>query len=144
MTRYEYKVIPAPNKPKRAKGARSNEERFASTLMTAMNELGADGWEYVRSDTLPVDVRSGIASRSKEYMSVLVFKRVITDDADQVIEEAPEEVISAPAPIVMDTENNAPELGSADELNEIPEDSVEEAQETDAEEDQDSSSSANA
>ena len=53
MHRYEYKVIPAPGKGLKAKGLKSPEARFAYALETAMNELGAEGWTYLRADILP-------------------------------------------------------------------------------------------
>lgn len=115
MTRFEYKVIPAPKKPTRARGVRSNEERFAHTLMVAMNELGQDGWDYVRSDTLPVELRNGITSKSVDYQSVLVFRRELVtatadtslpDTADTVVTDGDANaniaaVIAAPEPVIM-------------------------------------------
>ena len=110
MTRFEYKVIPAPKKPTRARGVRSTEERFAHSLMVAMNELGQDGWEYIRSDTLPVEVRNGITSKALDYQSVLVFRRaLIADVVDSPEQDSTETetadpiaaVITAPEPVVM-------------------------------------------
>ena len=57
MTAYEYKVVPAPKKPKRIKGFKGAEARFAQTLEEVMNELGAAGWEYQRTtgDDVPIE-----------------------------------------------------------------------------------------
>ena len=77
MQRYEYKVVPAPRKAVKVKGVRSTEGRFAHALELVMNDLGADGWEYQRTDTLPCDERQGLTGRSTSFQNVLVFRRVI-------------------------------------------------------------------
>lgn len=72
---YEYKVIPAPNKGQKAKGVRSSENRFAHALELRMNLLAADGWEYVRSDTLPSEERVGLTQSRTVWRNLLVFRR---------------------------------------------------------------------
>ncbi len=74
---YEYRVVPAPRRAAKVKTARSSEERFAQSLCTLMNDLGREGWEYVRSDTLPMDERAGLTSTKTSYFNMLVFRRVI-------------------------------------------------------------------
>jgi hypothetical protein len=94
MVTYEYKVIPAPRDGVRTKGAKGISGRFAGALEQAMNKLGADGWEYIRADTLPVDERNGITRRKTEtYQSVLVFRRQVEEAAvPETFEEAAAEV----------------------------------------------------
>ena len=75
MVRYEYKVMPAPEKGKKAKGLRAGEARFAHALEEVMNDLGADGWEYWRADTLPCEERQGLTGRTTKFMNMLVFRR---------------------------------------------------------------------
>ncbi|WP_397542295.1 DUF4177 domain-containing protein [Roseovarius salis] len=75
MARYEYKVIPAPARGRKAPGIKGAEARFAHGLETAMNELAAQGWEYLRADILPSEERQGLASTQTVYRSVLVFRR---------------------------------------------------------------------
>ena len=72
---YEYKVVPAPARGLKAKGVKTAEDRFANALETAMNELAADGWEYLRADTLPCEQREGIISKTTVYQNMLVFRR---------------------------------------------------------------------
>lgn len=79
MTRFEYKVVPAPSKAQRVKGAKGTPNKFAHTLMELMNELGADGWEYQRADTLPCEERSGLTSRVTTFQNMLVFRRAIKE-----------------------------------------------------------------
>lgn len=76
MAFYEYKVIPAPRKAVRTKGAKGFTARFSSALEIAMNQQAIQGWEYVRAETLPADERMGITRRKSEtYQNVLVFRR---------------------------------------------------------------------
>jgi hypothetical protein len=101
---YEYRVIPAPRRAARARGA-SSEERFALSLASVMNDMGREGWEYVRADTLPLDERAGLTGGTKtSYLNMLVFRRVIVrgahmleagEDQDQVSSL----VFDAPVPL---------------------------------------------
>ncbi len=92
MPHYEYKVIPAPSKGRKAPGVKKPDERFAHALETAMNALAADGWEYLRADILPSEERQGLTSTHMVYRSVLVFRRafgeVYDDDELEDAEEA--------------------------------------------------------
>ena len=95
MPSYEYKVVPAPKRAKPVKGLRKGEERFAHMLTELMNELGVEGWEYMRADALPVEERSGLTSRVTVYQNLLVFRRLreaaaeeAAADANTVIETA--------------------------------------------------------
>ncbi len=72
---YEYKVVPAPKKGRSGKGIRGTDAKFANELMYVMNEMGAEGWEYVRSDTLPCEERQGLTSKTMSYQNILVFRR---------------------------------------------------------------------
>jgi len=75
MQTTEYRVEPAPRRGSKAKGLKTAEERFAAALTAKINEMAAEGWDYLRSDTLPCEERSGIAGRSTTYHSVMVFSR---------------------------------------------------------------------
>jgi hypothetical protein len=72
---YEYRVIPAPTKGTKAKGAKTAEDRFALTLQEAMNTMATDGWEFQRAETLPSEERTGLTGRKTVYHNVLVFRR---------------------------------------------------------------------
>lgn len=75
MPRYEYKVIPAPTKGHKAKGVKTAESRFALAIETTLNEMGAEGWEYLRAELLPSDERSGLTGSTVNWRNVLVFRR---------------------------------------------------------------------
>ena len=84
MTNYEYKVVPAPDRGKRARGVKGTDGRFAHALECVMNELAADGWEYWRSDTLPCEERTGLTSSRTAYKSILIFRRTKSAEAEDV------------------------------------------------------------
>lgn len=83
MSQYEYKVVPAPKKGLKAKGIKSAENRYANALETAMNALGAEGWEYQRSETLPSEGRSGLTRRVTTFQNMLVFRRAVAVDVSE-------------------------------------------------------------
>ncbi len=83
MIRYEYKVVPAPKKGLKAKGLRTSEARFANALQDVMNEMGAEGWEYLRCDTLPAVERQGLTGKATVYQNMLVFGRQVKTGPDK-------------------------------------------------------------
>ena len=76
MERYEYKVVPAPEKAPKIRGLQG-PARFAHTMESLMNDMGRDGWSYIRADTLPVEERSGFTSRQTHYRNMLIFQRKV-------------------------------------------------------------------
>lgn len=81
MTQYEYKVVPAPSKGTKVKGVKAPEDRFALVLQDLMNELGREGWMYLRADTLPSLERSGLTGSATNWRHVLVFQRPILSES---------------------------------------------------------------
>ncbi len=94
MPQYEYKVVPAPVKGERARGIKGTQARFANTLTTLMNEMAAEGWEYLRADTLPCEERSGLTGKTTKFQNLLVFRRIVAAAASM---PAPESEPAAPA-----------------------------------------------
>ena len=94
MPIYEYKVIPAPRRGEKTRGAKTTADRFAHALTQVMNELGRDGWEYLRADTLPCEERVGLTGKSTAFQNMLVFRRALGAETPRT--EAP-----APAPAAM-------------------------------------------
>lgn len=74
---YEYKVVPAPRRGEKARGAKTSEDRFAYAVQGLMNTLAADGWEYLRADTLPCDERSGLTGTKTTFQNLMVFRRAV-------------------------------------------------------------------
>ncbi len=130
MNTFEYKILLAPKKGVKAKGIKGVEAQFANALMSVMNELGAQGWEYQRCDTLPLEQRSGLRGRSTTFENMLVFRREIiatpsqqveTTEVGEVVKQIPA-ITGAPvasethAPLLNPTPTDAgssPELGAA-------------------------------
>ena len=75
MTQYDYKVVPAPARGLKAKGVKGAEARFAHAMETQLNDLAAEGWEFQRAETLPIEERQGLTSSVTNYRSILVFRR---------------------------------------------------------------------
>jgi hypothetical protein len=94
MPRYEYKLVPAPERATKHKGLKG-AALFAATLEDVMNALGAEGWHYLRADTLPEEVRTGLTSRTTTYRNILVFQRALPEPA---AEAAPATRSARPAP----------------------------------------------
>lgn len=77
---YEYKCVGAPEKAKRSRGAKTRTDRVAHAMQELINREAVDGWEYLRTDLLPVEEKSGLFSRSSEaHRAVLVFRRSVGD-----------------------------------------------------------------
>jgi hypothetical protein len=95
----EYRVVPAPRRGIKARGARTAEERFAAALSELMNALGAEGWDYVRSDVLPCEERQGLTGRTTVYHTMLVFRRALPAEGAGTAGMAPPRLALAPAAV---------------------------------------------
>lgn len=114
MQTYEYKAVPAPNRPKRVKGVKTTAGRFAALLTETMNDQAKEGWEYLRSDSLPVEEKPGLLkSRVETYHTILVFRRALKQaekpEMAGYIEDQSETVTETPDPIA------APKIGPVTE-----------------------------
>lgn len=114
MQHYEYKVIPAPRRGEKARGARTTADRFAVALTQVMNQLAREGWEYLRADTLPCEERVGLTGTATHFQNMLVFRRALPAAVAEVPPPAtptrPEPVAVAPeATVVTPLPTRAPE-----------------------------------
>ncbi len=117
MQRYEFLVVPAPRRGEKARGLRTTEDRFAHALTMLMNRMGAEGWDYVRADTLPCDERAGLTGGVRTtFQNMLVFRRPL-GRAEEEVGPVPETAPRLP-PLRLGTpdadEGRAPPLGPAD------------------------------
>lgn len=120
MSVYEYKVVPAPKKGVKTKGARTQEARFAHALQVLMNEQGADGWEYQRTDTLPCEERQGFTGRTTTYQNMLVFRRTLVSQEET--QPVPPLVIEAPKPVPAPIPNEPVFRRAASDTEDLPQD----------------------
>lgn len=84
MQQFEYRVIPAPDRGEKARGAKTPGERYAQAMTSILNRMAHDGWDYVRAEMLPSEERSGLTRRTTVYHNVLVFRRPLAAVAEAV------------------------------------------------------------
>lgn len=75
MQQYEYKVVPAPKRGTRQRGLKTVPDRFAFALTQLMNEMAAQGWDYLRADTLPCEEKVGLTGKATNFHTLLVFRK---------------------------------------------------------------------
>jgi hypothetical protein len=74
--RFEYKCVGGPERPKRLRGAWSRSDRVALAMQDIISAEAVEGWEYLRTDLVPVEEKPGFFSRTHEvHRAVLVFRR---------------------------------------------------------------------
>ena len=114
MSAWEFKVVPAPTKGLKARGVKSPEDRFALALETLMNDMGADGWEFQRAETLPSTERSGLTGSTTEWRNVMVFRRAVPSDTADFEHELlpPPDVAHSTEPQGADAAQNEPTQGA--------------------------------
>lgn len=110
MTRYEYKVVPAPGKAAKVKGVKSPEGRFAHSIEAVLNEMAADGWEFQRAELLPSEERSGLTGKTTNWRNLLVFRREAPAAADPLILASEDAVDPEPAQDDIDADEELPGL----------------------------------
>ena len=97
---YEYKCVAAPEKARRRRGAKTRTARVAGAMEDILKAEAVDGWEYQRTDLIPVEEKSGMFSRAHEvHRAVMVFRRALQASVSQPV-QAPLAVQPQPAPAV--------------------------------------------
>ncbi|MGY6634559.1 MAG: DUF4177 domain-containing protein [Alkalilacustris sp.] len=129
MVPFEYKVVPAPARPPKVRGLRATEDRFAHALTEALNAEAAEGWEYVRAESLPCEERTGFFSGriTVTQQTMLVFRRALAP-AGAVGAAAPapvgmpqaEPAARAPIPAQGPAPGPAPAVSEGDGLRALP------------------------
>lgn len=72
----EYKTVPAPRRVKKIKGIKGTEATLAKMVEEIISEQASTGWDYVGTDTFPVEVKSTwFSSRDTVLQGVMVFRR---------------------------------------------------------------------
>jgi hypothetical protein len=120
MSTFEYKTICAPRKALKIKGVKGADNRYAQTLTDVINEQSADGWEYFRAESLPVDEKSGMMGKTAEkYLSLLIFRRENIETYEEptfspaIIEEPSDPMILSSPTIEDDVSDEIATLGPA-------------------------------
>jgi hypothetical protein len=102
MQSYEYKAVAAPTRARRFKGVKGTANQFAMVVSEVMNDMASDGWEYLRSDSLPVDEKAGLLKgRVENYYTLLIFRRAKTSTPEMagLIEDLSDEAAPAMDPV---------------------------------------------
>lgn len=75
---FEYKCVGGPERPRRLRGTHSRSDRVAVAMQEIIGAEAVDGWEYLRTDLVPVEEKAGIFSRPQEvHRAVLIFRREV-------------------------------------------------------------------
>ncbi|MEM9139650.1 MAG: DUF4177 domain-containing protein [Pseudomonadota bacterium] len=79
---YEYKCVGAPERGKRRRGAKTRSDRVANAMEEMIVAEAVDGWEYMRTDLVPVEERAGWFGRTHEvHRAILIFRRSLEASA---------------------------------------------------------------
>jgi hypothetical protein len=112
MQRFEYRVIPAPTRGKKAKGLRTVESRFSNAMEILLNDMAADGWIYERAEMLPNEERSGLTGTAKNWRNILIFRRELAQSADSDVQSSSADLaitqIEIDTPAVSDSASTDP------------------------------------
>jgi len=101
---FEYKTVAAPEKGKRLRGLTTASERVAAAFEKILQAEAMDGWEYLRTDLLPVTERASWFARPREtHRAVMVFRREVV----AAVEAAEEDAVLLRAPAVNPAVNPA-------------------------------------
>ncbi len=117
---FEYKAIGAPEKAKRKRGLRNQSDRVALAFEEILQAEAVDGWEYLRTDLLPVTERAGWFGRGHEvHRAVMVFRRpldrVAPVESEATLRRAPSVTPAPVRPIAPEPEvSDDPDLRIAD------------------------------
>ncbi|AEI94520.1 DUF4177 domain-containing protein [Roseobacter litoralis] len=111
MQRYEYRVVAAPTRGLKAKGVKTAEARFCHALEEAMNTMAAEGWEYLRAETLPSTERAGLTSTTTKWRNMLIFRR---PEASSAVSETVEETLTDEPEVEVLPETTTPETPQDD------------------------------
>lgn len=114
---FEYRIVPAPKKGIKAKGIRTNEERFAFAMSEMLNDMASEGWEYQRAETLPAEERSGLTGKTTVFKNMLVFRRAVVAEPQVAdVEEAQTPIIEDMAVVETETHRSLPSAAHANQL----------------------------
>lgn len=119
---FEYKTVGAPEKGKRKRGARTLSDQAAAAFEEILEAEATDGWEYLRTDILPlIERRSWLGARHEAHRAVMVFRRplkreqpfraISSDEEDLHLRAVP-----APAPEQSRARRREPDVSSDPDL----------------------------
>ena len=106
---FEYKTVGAPEKARRKRGSGSRSDRVAAAVAEIIQTEAVDGWEYQRTDLLPVSESAGWFRRGQVvHRAVMVFRRPLGRVRPIDTAAAPEPEVSADPKLRIDDDVRAP------------------------------------
>ena len=81
MRRYEYKVVPVPEKCLSSKDAAAADDPAAFTVEVVLNDMAVEGWVYIRTDRMTLQ-KGGILGQKDITRDMMVFRRQPVGVAD--------------------------------------------------------------
>jgi hypothetical protein len=117
MTEYHYKCVAAPRRAKKSREHRSPSDALVAAFEAAIAVEAAAGWEYLRTDLVPMEAKSGWFSPLTEtHQGVMIFRRPAEGSTRiETLEDRPARPRAEPRlgrPAVPD-EPEVPRLGAA-------------------------------
>jgi hypothetical protein len=76
MTEYHYKCVAAPRRARKNREHRTPSEALVAAFEAAIAVEAAAGWEYLRTDLVPMEAKSGwFSSWIETHQGVMIFRR---------------------------------------------------------------------
>lgn len=114
MTGYNYKTVAAPRRLKKVKGVKGQDALLAHSVEELIAVEAAQGWEYLRADTFPVEEKGGMFSKAAvTERAVLVFRRPAAVQHVRPAAPQPQPVQQAPQPVAAPQPAPAPQPAAA-------------------------------
>jgi hypothetical protein len=89
MAQWRYKCVAAPRKARRSRTHRDPADALLAAIDAAIAVEAAQGWEYLRTDLVPMEAKAGLFSAATEtHLGVMVFRKP-ADGGDGEADPAP-------------------------------------------------------
>jgi hypothetical protein len=76
MGGWRYRCVAAPRKAKASRAHRAPADALLAAIEAAIAAEAAQGWEYVRTDLVPMESKAGFFGPvSETHLGVMVFRR---------------------------------------------------------------------
>ena len=100
MTDYVYKCVAAPRRAKKTREHRAPADALVAAFEAAIAEQAAAGWEYLRTDLVPMEAKAGwMGPTTETHQGVMVFRKPVGGSARPETGEAwtrPEPMLGRP------------------------------------------------
>lgn len=92
MPHYEFKVVPAPDRVQPLEGRARPRDPFCDIVQALLNDLGAEGWDFVRAEHLRVRRSFWSFGPAVTERTLLIFRReTVAAEAETAEPAAPQD-----------------------------------------------------